>query len=316
MERLRTESGLFQHLSQLVHHDFRIAEDQAEIGLVILQEPDTGRLLILLSHLIVSLGDQRNGQLLRRHLHQPGILLEPVRNLQNGLGHGCREKGGLVLPGNLPENQLHVLPEPHVQHFIRLVQHHHIHIVQLYRMTAHMIHDAPGRTHDNLHIPEPPDLLADLLPTVDGQHFNAVHIFCNVADLLRRLHCQFSGGTEDHRLQPAQVRVDLLQGRDGKGRRLARTGLCLPDNILIFQQIGNRLHLDRRKLLESHLPYRTDNSGIQKRLNGCQTVGLPLLFLHLRILFRLSFLHNFCVPCCSQLLSYIRSSHFTRLSHL
>ncbi len=82
------ESRFFQRLCQFVHLHLRIAEDQAQPGLVILQQTDAGRILVLSSHPVVFLGYQGNGQFLGCHLYQLGILLELPGDLQDRLRHG------------------------------------------------------------------------------------------------------------------------------------------------------------------------------------------------------------------------------------
>ena len=286
VQTLHTEISLFQHLSQLVHLYLRIAENQAELRLIVFQQADAGGILVLALHPVISLGHQRDGQLLGRYPHQPGILLELIGDVQDGLGHGGGEQRRLMGVGNLAQYQLHVLPEAHVQHLVRFVQHYHVHIVQLDRAAAHMIHHAPRGSHDDLYVPQPLDLLADLLAAVHGKNFDAMHKFRNVPDFLRRLHGQLSGRAQDDGLQLPEVRVYLLQGGYGKGRRLAGSRLGLSDDVLAVQQVGNGLHLNRRQLLKSHLPDRAHDALIQKGLDGSQAgrihhlLGIFLFFLY------------------------------------
>ena len=142
---------LLEYLRQLIHLGLCITENQGKLRLIIFQKPDAGSILVLPCHPVIALGNQRNGQFLCRYLHKPCIFLEPAGNIQNRLGHGCRKKSCLMFSGNLSQNQLHILSEAHVQHFICLVQHHHGNLVQLNRMAAHMIHHTSRRSHNNLH---------------------------------------------------------------------------------------------------------------------------------------------------------------------
>ncbi len=313
VQTLHTEISLFQHLSQLVHLYLRIAENQAELRLIVFQQADAGGILVLALHPVISLGHQRDGQLLGRYPHQPGILLELIGDVQDGLGHGGGEQRRLMGVGNLAQYQLHVLPEAHVQHLVRLVQHYHVHVVKLDGAAAHMIHHAARSAHHDLHVLQPPDLLADVLSAVDGQHLDAVHEFGDVADLLRGLHGKLPGGAEDDGLELAQVRVYLLQGGDGEGRRLARARLGLSDDVLAVQQIGDGLHLDGRQLLEAHLPHGPHDALVQKGLDGGQAGGIrglslaavcPCLRLHaLCALFRR---RRYCLHCLFCLLDLRR----------
>ncbi len=289
VQPLHLKSGLSHHLCKLVHLDLCIAEDQAESGLIILQQPDARRILILLLHSIISLGNQRYGQLLCRHLYQSGILLKFIGYFQNRLGHGGREQRGLVRIGNLAQNQLHILPKAHVQHLVRLVQNYHVHIVQLHSPPAHVVHDAPRSSHNDLHTLQAIDLSGNVLPAIYGKHLNAMHILGDLAQLLRSLHGQLSGRAENNRLQLLQIRINLLQGRDSECRGLAGSCLGLSDNIVTVQKVGDCHLLNRTKLHEAHLPDGPHDPLIKKGLDERQTVraahrllplfGIPRLLL-------------------------------------
>ena len=323
MQSFRLEACFLQHLRQFVHLNLRIAEDQPQPGLVIFQQTDTGGILILAFHLVVSLRYQRNGQFLRRHSHQPGILLKLIRNVQNRPGHGSGEKGCLMLTRDLSQDQLHILPESHIQHLIRFVQNHHVHMVQLNGVASHMIHHPSRRAHNDLGAPQSGDLLPDLLSSVHRKHLNAMHIPGDAANLIRRLHCQFSGGTENNGLEAAKLRVYLLQGGDGKSGCLSRSRLGLSYDVFSFQQIGNGLYLNGGKLLKTHFTDCPHDPLIQQRLYDGQAVRpsaflrwrmsglsrplacLCLIFRHLRSSLPLRcpdcFLFLFCFPACPHL---------------
>ncbi len=177
-----------------------------------------------------------------------------------------------MLSRDLSQNQLHILPKSHVQHLIRLVQNHHVHMIQLDGMPAHMVHHTSGGSNNNLDSPETADLPADILAAVDGKHFNALHVFGNPADLLRRLHGQLPGGAQDNGLQFPQIRINLLQGRNAESSRLARARLGLSDNVLPLEQTGNRLFLNGGQLVKSHFSDGPHNALIQKGFNIRQTV--------------------------------------------
>ncbi len=232
VQPFRLKALPLQNLRKLVHLYLRIAENQAKSRLIIFQQTDTCSILILPLHPVIPLCHQRNRQLLRRHPDQPGIVLKPSRNLQDRLRHGGRKKRRLMLSRNLPQNQLHILPEAHIQHFVRLVQHHSIHIIQPDGMPAHMIHHPARRAHDDLYSSETDYLSADLLSTVDGKHLDPMHIFRYLPQLVRRLDSQLSGRAEDNTLQLPQLRINLLQQWNPKCRRFPRTGLRLPDHIM------------------------------------------------------------------------------------
>ncbi len=175
---------------------------------------------------------------------------------------------------HLTQNQLHVFSESHVQHLVCLIQHHHIHIIQLDGMAAHMIHDAPRRPHDDLSSPQAAYLFPDILASIHRKHSDPLHIFCNFSDFFCRLHSQFPGRAEDNRLQLLQRRIDLLQSRNSKSRCLSCSCLSLSNNVFSIEQPGNRHLLNRGQLVKSHLLNRPDNSFVQQRFNVSQTAVL------------------------------------------
>ena len=105
-----------------------------------------------------------------------------------------------MLSRDLSQDQLHVLTEAHVQHFVRFVQYHHVDQIQFDRISAHVIHDTSRSAYDDLHAPQTRDLAADVLSAVYGKHFDPVHIFCYFTQFFRCLDRQFSGRAQDDRL--------------------------------------------------------------------------------------------------------------------
>ena len=137
-----------------------------------------------------------------------------------------------MLIGDLSENRLHILTEAHVQHFIRFIQNNHADVIQLDCMTAHMIHNTSRSAHDNLYAFQSYNLLRNLLTAVYRKYFDAMHIFCHLPQLLRRLNGKLTGGTQDDCLKFSKFRIHLLQNRYSKCCRLTGSRLSLTDYIV------------------------------------------------------------------------------------
>ena len=178
----------------------------------------------------------------------------------------------------LTQNSLHILAESHIQHLIRLVKNDHFHILNLDGMPAHMVHDASGRSDNNLHAAlQCLNLPADILPAVYRNHFYIVHVFGKFSKLVCRLNCQLPCGTQNNPLQTFIVFIYSLQHGNPKCRRFSRTGLRLPDDVFSFHQNRYCLLLDRRHILITHFCYCTQDSLIYSRI----FIAHIFAFLHL-----------------------------------
>ena len=86
------------------------------------------------------------------------------------------------LPERLPlsrqgvEDALHIGQKAHIEHLVRLVQHHHRNQRQLKRVAADVVQNAARRAHDDGRLLETPDLSLDRLAAVDRRHFG-VRVF-------------------------------------------------------------------------------------------------------------------------------------------
>ena len=86
-----------------------------------------------------------------------------------------------------------------------------------------------------------------------------MHVFCELAKLLRRLHRKLSRRAKDHALKPSVLFIYLLQHRDAKSSRLSGSRLRLSYHIFSFQKYRYRLFLNRRHVDKSHLLHRAQN---------------------------------------------------------
>ena len=76
------------------------------------------------------------------------------------------------------------------------------------------------------------------------------------AQRLRHLDAELAGRGEDDRLHLVVLGVEVLQQRQAEGGGLAGPGLRLADHVVAGEQLGDRLLLDRRRLVEAELVER------------------------------------------------------------
>ena len=156
--------------------------------------------------------------------------------------------------GRSAENRFDVVAEAHVEHAIGFIEHDHAHLVEPQRAALEVIHDAPRRADDDLRaFAQPAQLPVVGLSAVDRQLAHAAFEERQLGDLLGHLHGQLARRAQDQHLRRAQRRVDPLDRRDREGGGLPRAGLRLADDVGAGQQLRNRLRLNRRRFLESHL---------------------------------------------------------------
>ena len=257
MQPLRKIAPALEYLCQVVHHLFRVAEYKGKLRLIVVEQTAEHLDLVLALHVEIILLDLWHRQLLLDHPDHLCIrFLVIFRDIQDRLRHGRREEDRLsVLVRDILQHRLNVLAESHVEHLVRLVQNDRVHMVAADRLAAQMIHHAPRRADDDLRALERADLLCDILPAVDREHFHAVHVFGKLADLLRRLHSKLPCRTQDQCLRVLDLFLDLLKYRNAESRRLSGSCLSLTDHIRACHGDRDRLALYGRCLLKAHLLY-------------------------------------------------------------
>ena len=119
-------------------------------------------------------------------------------------------------------------------------------------------------------------LLGDRLAAEDGDDLD-VHVLGVGAKRLRDLDAELAGRREDDGLELLGLRVQVLKQRQSERRRLARSGLRLADYVVPVEELGNRLLLDRRGLIETQLVNcRLDLLGESEFLETFHVVPLSL----------------------------------------
>jgi hypothetical protein len=137
-------------INQVIDHAFGIAENDAQLEVVQVDEAGEQIDFVTAVHLVINLLDRRDGQglLLDAHLARGvGIFFN---QLLDGARDGGGKENGLPLLGRGLEDLFNVVAEPHVEHDINLVKNNDFDRGKLERAAPHMVHDAAGGADDDL----------------------------------------------------------------------------------------------------------------------------------------------------------------------
>jgi hypothetical protein len=120
----------------------------------------------------------------------------------------------------------------HRKHLVGLVQNEHLHGVSLQETTLDHVVNPAGRANNDLGtLLEGLHVVADAGATNAGVALDVHEVADGDNDLLNLLR-QLTGGGQDEGLALLDVRVDLLQDRDGERGGLASTGLGLSNDVV------------------------------------------------------------------------------------
>ena len=247
---------------QLVHLLFGVAENHGGYGAVNVHQAAHGFNFVTVGYHIIILIDFLHGEFLANDLDHFGIPKVLMRDFHDFGRHGCRKQRGLPVFGNITQNGFDILAEAHREHFVRLIEYHHLHVVQKQGMTAHMIHQTSRRADNNLcTAPEQPDLPLDVLSAVNRRRADAFGMRREATNLITRLYSQFAGGTNHQCLHTlAMLPRNHLNGGNRKGSGFARAGLRLPDHVSATEQQRNGLGLNGGCFLIADIVYGLQNA--------------------------------------------------------
>ena len=118
----------------------------------------------------------------------------------------------------------------------------------------HVIHH-PSRCadHDLGPILETSDLFYDVLTPIDREDLYIMQILCVTVKFIRDLNRKLPCRTEDDSLQLFDLRINFHKERKPESSGLSRPGLCLPDQIPAGKLDRNRLLLNRRGRVKTHV---------------------------------------------------------------
>ena len=180
--------------------------------------------------------------------------------------HRRREQRGLAARRGQRQDPLDVLEEAEVEHLIGLVEHDEAAPVQHQRMARDQVLDAPDRSHDHVAAGAQLRLLgADRRPAEHRHHVDALAPAVR-AQRLSHLDAQLAGRREHEPLDVVLARVDVLEHRQPERRRLTRSGLRLPNDVVALEQGRDRLLLNRARRLVSDVVDGLEDVGVESKI--------------------------------------------------
>ena len=190
----------------------------------------------------------RTGRCIRSADHQFVELAHvALRDAPHLAAHRCAEEPRALGLRGVLQDLGEVLLETHVQHFVRFVQHHHVHGGKVQHGTADQVQQTAGRSHNDLRTAlDVADLIADAGTAIHRHDAGAFQIGRIALQILADLHTEFAGRCQHQGLDGAVLRIQELQHGQAESGGLARTGLCQGHHVLLaFQQQRNGLFLNR-----------------------------------------------------------------------
>ena len=155
-----------------------------------------------------------------------------LRDAANWRRNCRREQRHLALRRRLLEDAFDRIDEAHSQHLIGLVQHQQGQTRELQGAAIHMIDDAAGGTHHDMHAaPQGVELRLVALAAVNGQHVKALQVRRIALEGLGNLQSKFTRRHQYQHLRFVPGKIDFRQRRQRERGGLAGAGLCLPQHI-------------------------------------------------------------------------------------
>ncbi|MPM30499.1 hypothetical protein SDC9_77049 [bioreactor metagenome] len=240
MDALGVHAPHLQKFGDALRGPLCVAENHGPVVVPAVHNSGDGLCLAVIADLQSVLEDVRfvllvrlDGNLLRVPLIDPG-------NIQHLTGDRCGEHAQ-ILPLVHPVQQAgHIMDKAHVQHPVRLVQHHRLGGVHPDRAALHVVRQAARRGDDDLGLPlQNINLLADGLSAVKAHHPNAGTERRDVPQLVGDLDSQLPGGRQNDRLNGLVLRGNVFHNGNPVCEGLAGAGGSLCDHVLPRQHRGD-----------------------------------------------------------------------------
>ena len=210
----------------------------------------------LAADLDVGLGDRVDGQRFRRDADRRRVIHVALGEAFDRRRHRRREERRLAAARAHPQDLLDVLDEAEVEHLVGLVEDDVARRGEDQRAAAHQVHHPADRGDDDVGAGAQLRLLGfDRGAAEDGDDLD-VEVLGVGAQRLGHLDAELAGRRQHDRLHLVVVGIEVLQQRQAEGRGLAGAGLRLADHVVAAEQLGDRLVLDRRRLVEAELVER------------------------------------------------------------
>ena len=240
-----------------------VGEHQAAGRILLAQQMHQQRNLLLDRRVVQRLRDLVGGALVRLDAHELRIVHVLVGELGNAVGKRGREQHAQARGGrrHAPQQETDVLDEAEVEHAVGLVEHHHLHRLEVEHTLLEVIDDAPGRADQHVHALFQHAPLRVVTGTAEDETQPESGVRAQRHGILVNLHRQFARRREHDRTRLRrtavfrQVRQQIIEGGEQERRGLAGAGLRLAGDILPGQCQRQGLGLDRRAEFETGLAH-------------------------------------------------------------
>ena len=253
MQAFRAVPCLLEALTQARGHVLRVAEDHHALVLVGIQQVEQVLVLLLLIGFDDVLRDIRLVVRLRLHNNLDGIVLVFPGDRQHVLIGRRAEHHQLTVWIGALDDLLHVLDEAHLEHLVRLVEHHRVHGGEPDVAALHVIKQPAGRRNQNLRLArERAHLLAERLAAVNHGDLRALDKVRQVRQLVGDLLGQLAGRRQHDFLHTGIIQIDIFEHRDPEAQRFAGSGRSNRDDVVAIHHQRNALLLNTGQLCKAH----------------------------------------------------------------
>ncbi len=199
------------------------------------------------------------------HFDEGGAVQQPVGQLLDFVREGGREEQVLTPLGQQGQHLADVADEAHVEHPVGLVQHQDLDLGEVHGVLAHVVQQAPGGGHEDVHsAAQPLDLRVDLHPAEDDGGLQG-QVFAIGVHALAHLGRQLTGGGKDEGADgapPARLRRgEALQQWQGETGGFAGTGLGPGHDVPPLQNHRDGLALNGGGLAVALFGHGTEDFG-------------------------------------------------------
>ena len=247
MDALGVHAPHLQELGEPLGAALGVAEADDPLVILAVQDAHDGVHLAVGRHLQPVLEDV--GLILLGGLDRDllGVPLVHPGDVHDLPGDGGGEHTQIPAVGDLVQNAGNIVDKAHIQHPVRLVQHHGSHILQRHGTALHVVAEAArGGHHDLGTALQGVDLLADGLAAVEADQAHALVAHGDIPHLVGDLHGQLAGGGQDDGLHRLALGVDALNDGNAEGHGLTGAGGCFCDDVLPGQHGRDAAGLYRR----------------------------------------------------------------------
>lgn len=228
-------------------------------------------LLLLLDKRVV-LGDTTQSKL----VHEVDFVRAghvAVREVFNREGEGGGEEHNLTVLGVELEKLLDGRGELNGKKLVGFIHDEHGAFAQIGNVLASQIKDSTrSADHDMDGILQTDDVVAKASAT-SGDHDVNTEVLAKGLANLRGLHGKLSRRDEDEALDLGNLGVDALEGRDNKCSSLSSSVFGSCEDIATSQGNGNRLLLNRRRLLKTSLKDTHKQVALERKVFEFEALG-------------------------------------------